>query len=147
MTIQAGNYKCRAISAAFINSGGEKKTPGVTVTLKLIESDELIDATLWLSEGAKKRSAESLAILGFDGQDLMTITRNEAWCVIEPEEYNGKTHMRVKWINREPGGTKFAPMDPAQQQSVMSELRGIVLAHQDNSKKAEENFGGKKPLF
>jgi hypothetical protein len=146
MTVTAGSHKVRAVKAAFVNSS--KNTPGVTVTLKILATDDLIDATLWLSEGAKKRTAESLAVLGFDGEDLETVTKNEAIAVIEPEEYEGKTYMRVKWINDPArGGGQFAEMAPAQKQSVMSELRGLVLAHKQTEKKADANFGGKKPLF
>lgn len=148
MPITSGPHPCRAVSATFITSSPPKNTPGITVTLKLIDSDDLIDCTMWLSEAAKKRTAESLAVLGFDGDNLESITKNEAIAVCEEEEYEGKKYMRVKWINDPArGGGQFATMDPAQKQSMMSELRGLVLAHKKTEADAEKNFGGKKPVF
>lgn len=144
--ITLGTHPCRGVKAEFIEAG-EKKTPGITVTLKLLDTDDLIDCTLWLSEGAKVRSAKSLALLGFDGENLETITSKDAECEIGEEEYEGKKYTRVKWINDPNYVGGFAKMDPGKKQSVMSELRGLVLSQKRTEKAAEENFGGKKPKF
>ena len=151
----AGSYKARAVSADMITSS-KKNTPGVTVTLRVEDEGpfkgELTDWTGWLTDGTKARTAESLALMGFDGTDLTTVTRNEVVIVVEDEEWTTekgekRTTPRVRWINDPSrGGAKFAAMDPAQKQSMLSELRGLVLA-QKQSKPGDPMEFPPKPKF
>lgn len=134
--IQSGTFKARGVSATVIKSQN-KGTPGVSVTLRLEEGPDkgsMIDWTGWLTEGTKARTAESLALLGFDGQDLATITRKEVVAVIEHEEYTTETgeprvSAKVRWLNDPArGASRFEEVSPAEKQQLLSELRGLVLA-------------------
>lgn len=135
MIIEAGSYKCHAISAVMITSP-KKNTPGITVCVSFddgLAKDKMMETTLWLTEPTKAKTAEILAFLGFDGTDLDTV-RGECVAVVEDDPWTddtGKVHpqSKIKWLNDPSrGGAKFAEMEPAQKQSMLSELRGLVLA-------------------
>lgn len=108
--IQAGKYRARAWS---VDKGRTetKDTPYIEVQFRLTDgpfAGENIEWRGYLSDGAKQRTVESLFYCGCwtspgqtDGDlfDLEGIDKNEVELVVEPEEYNGKTYMRVKWVN------------------------------------------------
>ena len=134
--IQAGSYRARGIAAA-AGKSSLKGTLCVTVTLRLEDgphNGELIDWVGWMSDATRARTAESLDLLGFDGDDLATACANEVTAVIEHEEFvknNGEVLItpRVKWINdTKRGGAKFAALSPGETQALMGSLRGYVLA-------------------
>ena|ERR1700722_7219568 len=84
----------------------------------------------WLGEKTRERTAESLAICGYDGSDPKTISNNLVQLVIEHETNvsatNGKTYVnaRVKWIN-DPNRSRaqFEPSDG----SALASLSGLVI--------------------
>jgi hypothetical protein len=84
----------------------------------------------WLGEKTRERTAESLAICGYDGSDPKTISKNLVQLIIEHEtnesEKTGKTYTnaRVKWVN-DPNRSRaqFEPSDG----SALANLRGLVL--------------------
>ena len=118
------------------------------------QKNQTLEWTGWLTEGTKARTAESLAVMGFDGTDLSRLP-NEVIAVVEDEEWtdkNGEKHStpRVRWINDpKRGGARFAAMEPTQKQEMLAQLRGLILA----GKKPESNtgtafdFGANKPKF
>jgi hypothetical protein len=60
----------------------------------------------YFTEGAVDRTIESLRYMGFEGDNLLELVgldKNEVELVIEDEEYEGKIHEKVQWINK-PGG-------------------------------------------
>jgi len=142
--IPEGTYTARAVSA-MLSKSPTKGTPCVVVTLRIEQpgphKGELIDWIGWLSEATRARTAESLALMGFDGSDLATLLRNEVAIVVEHETFTTesgatRTTARVRWINDpKRGRTSFTPIEPAQAKAMLSELRGLVLAAREQQAK------------
>ena len=82
--IEAGFYVTRAVGPVefFEASTGSK---GVKVPF--LVAGEYIEWLGWLTEKAEARTAESLAILGFDGEHEASVMDREVQLVIEHEEY------------------------------------------------------------
>jgi hypothetical protein len=129
--IAAGFYVTRAVGPAefFEASTGSK---GVKVPFQV--SGEPVEWVGWLTEKAEARTAESLALLGFDGEHEASVTGREVQLVIEYEEYettDGEKRQapRIKWINdpnRRSGlGTPMSAGDAA---AAKQRLKGLVLA-------------------
>lgn len=153
--IQAGSYRARGIAAS-MGKSSQKGTLCVSVTLRLEDGPhkgELIDWVGWMSDATRARTAESLELMGFDGDALATTNRNEVTAVIEHEEFtksNGEVLVtpRVKWINDpKRGGAKFAALSPGETQALMGSLRGYVLAAKAAKGEASSNGGGNGPKF
>ena len=134
--IGEGSFKARGVSASFGKSN-TKGTPCVTVTLRLEDGPDkgqLIDWVGWLTDSTKARTAESLALLGFDGSDLKTCGANEIVVVIEHEEYTTeagevKQTARVRWINDPArGGSRMQAVTPVEQAAMLADIRGLVLS-------------------
>jgi hypothetical protein len=142
--IAEGTYTARAVSA-MLSKSPTKGTPCAVVTLRIEQpgphKGELIDWIGWLSEATRARTAESLALMGFDGADLATVQRNEVAIVIEHETFTTesgatRTAPRVRWINDpKRGRTAFTPLDPAAQNAMLKEIRGLVLAAREQQAK------------
>jgi hypothetical protein len=125
-------------------------TPGITVVFNILDEGpykgRMIEFTGWTNDNCKVRTAESLALCGFDGRDPKTIGKNVVQIVIEEETYvkdpglpTEKTYKnaRVKWVNDPSRGrTQFTPMAPAEKQAAFDGLRGLIL---DQTKVIAEN--------
>src|SRR5271170_7965138 len=108
--IKEGSYKARGVSIVWGKSEN-KGTPQVTVAFAIQEGPDKGQILEWrgyMTDGTSERTAESLAICGYepDAPDPdSTIGTNEVVLVVENETYtsatNGKTYTnpRVKWIN------------------------------------------------
>lgn len=153
--ISEGSFKARGIAAS-MGKSSQKGTLCVSVTLRLEDGPhkgEMIDWVGWMSDATRARTAESLELLGFDGDDLASTNRNEVIAVIEHEEFtkqNGEVMVtpRVKWLNDpKRGGAKFAALSPGETQALMGSLRGYVLAAKAAKGEAPRNGGGNGPKF
>lgn len=153
--ISQGSFKARGIAAS-MGKSSQKGTLCVSVTLRLEDGPhkgEMIDWVGWMSDATRARTAESLELLGFDGDDLATTNRNEVIAVIEHEEFtkqNGEVLLtpRVKWLNDpKRGGAKFAALSPGETQALMGSLRGYVLAAKAAKGESPSNGGGNGPKF
>lgn len=92
-------------------SNGEKQTPFVLIKFKLKGTEEYINAWVYIVAGNEKNlriARKSLKAIGFDPdkQDIGELQSNPTMLAgkecdldIAPEEYNGNTTMKVKWIN------------------------------------------------
>lgn len=134
--IGAGTFKARGVSAA-LGKSNQKGTPCVTITFRLEEGPDkgqMIDWVGWLTEATKARTAESMAICGFDGADLKTCCAKDVVLVLEHEEYTNtagekKVAARVRWVNDPSrGGARMQGVTPVEQQVMLADLRGLVLA-------------------
>jgi len=135
-----GSYMARGINIEAMKS---EKTgnKGVTVTFTIVDDgpckDGMIDWNGWLGENTRVRTAESLALCGFDGVDPKTISKNIVQIVVESEEYikdagtpTEKRYMtpKVRWVNDPSGSrTSFTPLDAAEKQEAFAGLRGLIL--------------------
>jgi hypothetical protein len=138
--IAEGTYEARGISMSDCASG-DKGTPGYTVTLR-IEDDgpnknALIEWVGWMTEKTEARTAESLMLLGYDGEDYKTVTRNKVMIVIEHEtnmyttasgEQKQGTRARVRWINDPArGGASMQPLEAGKALEIKARLKGLIL--------------------
>lgn len=147
MNLTPGTYKARAVAPAVVAKSSQKETPGITVSLRLEDGPNkgaIIEWTGWLSDGAKPRTIESLVLMGFDGDDLASVQKNEVIAVLDNEtrEYEGKTYTetRVKWINdpSRASGAKFLPLSDAEKAVIAGDIRAAVAVHRAAAAKSEE---------
>jgi hypothetical protein len=138
--VSDGSYMARGISMEPIKAEGTG-TKGIAVEFVILDEGPFKDCLVpwvgWLSDGTKVRTAESLALCGFDGTDPKTIGKDIVMIVVEEETYikdkglpTEKTYKntKVKWVNDPSRGrTQFTPLDPAEKQEAMAGLRGLVL--------------------
>jgi len=119
LPIEKSTYRARAVGAGFGMS--DNHNPQLAIQFEVVDHDQLsgesIAAVMFFTEKTTTRSIESLQILGFASDDLELLAEigpdkaaellpSIVEIVCEPEEYDGKWSLRVKWINR-PGGGKF----------------------------------------
>jgi hypothetical protein len=163
--ISEGSYMAKALpprETIFIKAG--TGSAGVHLMFQLIDDGPFkgreIEWSGWLTDKTKERTAESLTICGFDGDDEQTVTRNVVQLVIEHEsnvsEKSGKTYVnaRVKWINDPSRSrTQFTPMDEASRLQAKATLRGLVLASKEARSKSAPpgdassfNYGANAPV-
>lgn len=134
--IEPGYYVTRAVGPMefFVASTGSK---GVKVPFQV--NGEPIEWVGWLTERAEARTAESLALLGYDGEREESVCDREAQLVIEHEEYEADTQdgtgketrkvAKIKWINDPNRSRGFGePLDAAAKVEAKGRLRALVLA-------------------
>ena len=118
MAVQAGrHYKATVLSASLTESV-TKGTPGISINFQTEDGE--IEHTIYLTEKTVKRAATDLCLLGADEAQLRSWTYLDnigtviqgSECDISTisEEYNGKSRVRVQWINepRKAGGGNLA---------------------------------------
>lgn len=130
--IQDGNYRGRAVGPGVLMESKEKKTPSVLVKCQLLDYPEtFLYWNGWLTDAAQERTIESLRHCGWRGTDITDITfpeDNEVILVVKTEEYEGKRHSKVAFIN----GTRAkveSNMDPASAKAFSERMRGALLAY------------------
>lgn len=138
--IANGSYMARGVSIEAVKADGTG-TKGVTVVFSILDEGpykgRLIEWTGWLTDNTKVRTAESLALCGFDGTNPKTIGKDIVQIVIEEETYvkdkglsTEKTYKnaKVRWVNDPSRGrTQFTPLAPAEKQAAFDGLRGLIL--------------------
>ena len=109
-----GRYTA-TVETAELGQSEAKGTPYLSLLCKTAEGDELT-AYLYLSDAAFERTTKTLReVFGFDNNFetvVAQVTGKECSIVVEAEEYEGKTRMRVKWINAV-GGSSGKPLENA----------------------------------
>ena len=100
----------------------EKGTPYLSLLCKTTEGEDLT-AYLYLSDAAFERTTKTLReVFGFDNNFeavVAQVTGKECSIVVEAEEYEGKTRMKVKWVNAVGGGSG-KPLENAE--SLLTQL-------------------------
>jgi hypothetical protein len=132
MALQPGTFRARAVEGAMGETEGGK--PQIAIELQVLDEGFAGETITWFgyfSEKTLKRTFESLRILGWKGDDLTSldgITDNEVKIVVIEDTYEGKTRLKVNWINR-PGGLALkTPMSPDRVKSFAAEMRGEAVA-------------------
>jgi hypothetical protein len=142
--IAKGTYMARASGAPRLTNHGEKQTPAVSATMLITEETSPEKGTYlpwngWLTtDNAKKRTAEALYAMGWDGDpsSFDSAQTKSVYIVVDDEEYNGETKSVIKFINDPDRPRSSAQtMDAGQQQAAMSELRGLVLSMREERAK------------
>jgi hypothetical protein len=152
-------YRARACGAAQFEQG--EKNLQIAVPFEIVdETGEFNGQTItWFgtlhdtadSKGktGKQRVIESLIYMGFQGDDLlelMDISDDQARAlmpdlvdlVVGPDEYNGVTRLKVKWVNRA-GGSRAGFKKPLSK----DEMRATAAQMRNTLKNAR---GGAQPV-
>jgi len=84
----------------------------------------------WLSEKTVARTGESLEIMGYDGSDPETVTKNTFQGVTELEDYTNtagetKQRPRLQWIN---GASRMVAMNAAEVAGAKDRLKSALMA-------------------
>lgn len=121
----------------------EKGNTQLGVTFEVVDHEQYngsaITAMLHFTDATAERSIESLMHMGWDGEELSDLAGlDEEGCakllpnvvqlVCEPEEYEGKWTLKVKWINR-PGAGRFAfkkPLEREDLRAFSAQMRNVV---------------------
>ena len=108
-----GRYTATVESAELGQS--EKGTPFLALLCKTDQCEELT-AYLYLSDAAVERTVKTLReVFAFDNSFesvVQQVTGKPCSIVVEAEEYEGKTRMKIKWVNSV-GGSSAKPLDNA----------------------------------
>lgn len=126
-SVQAGTYKAvatpvevngRTIYAQFgLTKGGEGKEPKkqVAVQFEILEGPAMGNKLTWFgyfTEKTWQNTVKALRCCGFKGDDLSQIETQtldqEVSIVVEPNTWEGKTTMRIAWVNAASNGVKLA---------------------------------------
>jgi hypothetical protein len=121
--MQKAKYLARAVGCSFGESANNNVQVGVT--MRIAEGDyEGLEIT-WIghfTEKTQPRTLESLDYMGWKGEDVSELDNlDEAACttilptvveiVVEPDHYEGKETLKVKWVNL-PGAGRFSFKKP-----------------------------------
>ena len=108
-----GRYTATVQSAELGQS--DKGTPFLSLACKTDQGEELT-AYLYLSDAAVERTVKTLReVFAFDNSFesvVQQVTGKPCSIVVEAEEYEGKTRMKIKWVNSV-GGSSAKPLDNA----------------------------------
>ncbi len=131
-SVAPGRYNARAIEWGLGKTSTGKER--VAVQLELTDPSVLGRRLTWygyFTEGSLPHTVKALRALGWQGADLSVLDgldRNDVSIVVEHEDYEGKTQVRVKWIN-EPGslGVK-TPLQGDEAKSFAARMKANILA-------------------
>lgn len=146
--IAPGTYRATAIRATL----GESKTGKEFVAVDFELDDGAATQIQWrgfFTEKTADRTFESLRACGWKGDDLGDITfpdGNAVHLVIEDEEYEGKTHSRVQWVNAIRGPSVKGEMDANARKAFAAKMRGAIIAFDKKNPDAAPK-GGDAPPF
>ena len=113
--VPPGYYKAHSVSTPGEDGNhmarfGESEEKGTKFVLLVLEIDEgdytgtQLQYRGYFTEKTYARTIESLRYLGFKGDDLAALDSQrmgeQVSITIEDEEYDGKTHSRIQWVNR-----------------------------------------------
>jgi hypothetical protein len=128
-TMNAGaNQRAKAIlSKCFLNES-RNGTPEVVVTFGLLGvKDQEIVWRAYMSDAAIEKSVATLKMMGWDGdlETLKGIDSNTVRLTIDEEEYDGKTQLRVQWVNED---APFKALDGDKAKALAQSLKEKVAA-------------------
>lgn len=132
-SIQPGKYRARAQADSVQFGESKNGTEQIAITFDLLdESDAPSGQTItWIGFFSEKTEARTVESVGHCGWDMATgptnaphVADNVVELVLEDEPYEGKSYLRVKWINRI--GAKFAfekPMDQGRTGALFARIK------------------------
>lgn len=150
--LQPGYYRGRAIEWGLGKT--EKGTRHVAVRFQTLDEQERPGESIawygYFTDKTTERTLESLQHCGWEGTDitdLSGIERNEVQLVVQHEEYEGKVHARVAWVNR-PGGGGIAikaPLDEGEKADFARDVKAKLLAMRQGQRRAPVNRSARTP--
>lgn len=133
MELSNGKYRAKAKEWT-LGEAGDKGTPEVAVYFVFTDSELAGQGITWhgfLTDAAADRTIQSLRYCGWTGDDLSNLTgldANEVELVIENETYEGKTYLRVQWVNKPGGLAVKAPMTGDKAKAFAASMRDRIRA-------------------
>ena len=124
---EAGRFRARAVE------GGWGKAASGTEQVAVLVKTELGKQLTWygyLTEKAAERTMNSLITFGVsDLETLEGLSANEVDIVVEHDEYNGKVHAKIAWINAlGSGGVALKDkVEGSERQAMLSKHKGNFL--------------------
>lgn len=147
--IKAGKYLAKPVQGAFGKSK-EKGTPQVGIEFEFQTQDGGTERMWWigyLTEKAKDRALETLAMIGFNGDENFGEgsfdPESQVELDISLEEYEGKMRPRINWVN-EPGGKKFSDLPVTEVKSMLIEA-GIDIKKEMAALRAKKGGAATSP--
>lgn len=129
--IPKGNYVGRAHGYKFGES--DKGSEFIAVEFSIEEGEHKGARLSWrgfFTDKTAQRTIEALRYCGWAGDDLTNLDglgTNLVQLVIEPEEYEGKTYARIKWVNRL-GVVIKNEMDAPKRAAFAARMKGLALS-------------------
>jgi len=102
----------------------------------------------YFTEATAERTIESLRHMGFEGDDLTRLEgldKHEVELVIEDEEYEGKVHEKIQWINRAGGALVKTPLEGEKLGSFAAQMKAKFRAFDANNGKRVNGKPGTTP--
>lgn len=125
--------KARAVQWEIgITSTGHEQ---VGVMFEVVDGERSGQRFAWyghFTEKATDRTLDSLRHCGWVGNDitdLQGLDANEVQIVLEEDTYEGKTRMKVAWVNRAGAAIMKTQLDPNAARAFAARLKGIATAH------------------
>ena len=142
--IATGSFAAKAAGPLEMVKSPEKGTPAAKVVIELKAGPnvgERIEWLGWLTDKTTERTAESLALMGYDGSNELSVMNKEFIAVIEHEEYTNKAgekkmRPRVAWINDPSGGGRLDPMTATEVAGSKERLKAALTAAKAKAGKA-----------
>ena len=107
--MEAGKYKARANNWGLCKAS--TGTPQIGISFDLLDlTGQTISYYGSLSDNALEFTVKALRACGWQGDDvsnLQGLDANEVSLTVESEVYNGKSTLKVKWVNPPSGGLKM----------------------------------------
>ena len=114
----------------------KKDLPQVAVEFEIVDGEDAGEFITWygyFTDDTEPRPLESLRACGWQGDDVSDLKgmgSRKVSLVVEDELYEGKTHSRVRWVNRFGGnGVRLAKtMDAQARRQLAARLRSAAAA-------------------
>jgi hypothetical protein len=134
--IEKARYRARARKAEFgeAKNGSEQVGIDFEVTQGEHKGEHLAYYGSFNGDTATEITIKALRTSGWKGDDvgdLSSLSRPDAPevdLVCEPDTWEGKTHLKVKWVNAAGGLALKKPLDQAKRAALSARLRGVVAA-------------------
>lgn len=148
-----GTYRAVPIEAVLgITETGKEQ---LAVTFQLLDPpDQKAVAYLFFTEKTLERTIESLRYMGWTGTNLAEFEQgrecpagfgSEVEIVVEHEQYEGRTQVRVRWINRAGGPTVKTAITGAAALSFAARMKAQIVALDAAAKAAGGGNGAAIP--
>lgn len=126
-----GTYKARVGEVALSTTKSGKDQ--VSISLAVIDGDNEEYHTYYgyFSDGALSITLKALRTCGWKGTNLLEVEKlggQIVQVVLDNETWEGKTRLKVKWINDGSGPVVQGRMDDAQKRAFADRMAGKILA-------------------
>lgn len=135
--IPDAKYVAQPLNPVVLAESKEKKTPYVVVNFLIAESGTTVTWRGFLTEKTQERTIEALRACGWTGTDIASVTfppNAQVQIETETEEYEGKQHSKVKWVNAIRGPSTQGAMSEIEAKTFAAKMKGAILAFDARNK-------------